>query len=233
MEPVPLPLSLLDLPHPQPLESLSDSLVAQQNCQRTATQKDRSFLESLQRKFSNQIGFLPAQAIDAYIEIGAYTIALENDQPAGFILSRPSLRWQPALASVTQAAVAMDAQRRHIGLALLNRIVSQLVPGQTTGIQAVCRIGLEANEFWHAAGFTPICHLRGENARKKDLIVWRMPITKKIPLWFACPPVRAGWRAQPPRTDRDPTRSVDANDFARRYVSARNAAQRPITPQTP
>ena len=87
-------------------------------------------------------------------------IAEENDDAAGYILSRPKLRWQPAMRSITQAAVAMDAQRRHHGLALLARIEQESRSAGLLAIQACCAVGLDSNDFWRAAGFLPIVHMR-------------------------------------------------------------------------
>ncbi|HUD74985.1 MAG TPA: GNAT family N-acetyltransferase [Terracidiphilus sp.] len=192
---------------------------------RIATAHDIRFIDSLQKKFARAVGFLPKIAIEHYTEQGSIRLALENDDPAGYILSKPHLIWQPAMRSITQAAVAMDAQRRHHGLALLKQIEAESRAAGLIAIQACCAVGLESNEFWHAAGFRPIVHMTPSNARGREVICWRLPLTKKLPLWFIEPPARAGWRAAKPQSVRDPNRCMDATNIARRYTTTSRKAQ--------
>ena len=84
-----------------------------------ATLADISFVNSLQKKFGKSLGFLPTQALEINLEAGNVTLTNENDDAAGYMLVRPVLAWCPGMASIVQAAVCMDAQRRHHGLALL------------------------------------------------------------------------------------------------------------------
>lgn len=165
---------------------------------RTATPADLNFVLHLARQFSNNVGFIPRSAIDEYLDRQAITIAFENGQPAGYLLGNPRLKWQPALRPISQAAIAYDAQRRRHGYALIAKLETEARAAGQAGLQAICRTDLEANLFWQAAGFVKICHLRPDTARKRDLIVWRKPLIKKLPLWFAQPPKRAGWQNLPP-----------------------------------
>jgi hypothetical protein len=125
------------------------------------------------------------------------------------------------MRSITQAAVAMDAQRRHHGLALLSRIESESRAMGLLAIQACCAVGLESNEFWHTAGFRPIVHMRPRNIRGREIICWRKPLTAQVPIWFAMPPKYAGYVGAKPITTRDPNRSTDAIAIARKFVSPR------------
>lgn len=156
---------------------------------------DLKFVDALQKRFSNQVGFLPRPAITQYLDAGQVRIIAENGSPAGYILGRPSLAWQPLLRPIFQACIAMDAQRRHLGLMLLKQIEAETIASGQIGIQANCAADIEANEFWKAAGFSLICHLNPSNARGRDIVCWRKPLIRKIPLWFALPPARAGHRA--------------------------------------
>jgi N-acetylglutamate synthase-like GNAT family acetyltransferase len=188
---------------------------------RPATVADTRYLRHLQRKFSDALGFLPTAAIDWYAESGNVAIAEENGEPAGYLLGRPALNWQPLLRPIYQAAVAMDAQRRHHGLALLRTVEAAAEAAGQTGLQANCAAGLEANEFWHAAGFIPICYLTPLNCRTRPLICWRKPLTNKIPLWFSRPPVRHGHHAGGTTTQRNPQREQNDNNTLTRYISAK------------
>lgn len=205
---------------PIALESPPPLFVPQPDQVRTATAKDRTYIDKLQRKFANCLGFLPNQALDVLIEMGATYTAIENGDPAGYIVSRSALRWQPLMRSITQTCVAMDAQRRHHGLALLDVISAEAKAAGLLAVQACCAIGLESNEFWKAAGFIPVCHMTPENVRGREVICWRRPLTSIVPTWFAMPPVYSGLHGKRTKSNRNPNRSTDALSIAKRYLTA-------------
>jgi N-acetylglutamate synthase-like GNAT family acetyltransferase len=192
---------------------------------RTATVSDLTFIDSLQKKFARAVGFLPKIALENYTGRGHIRLAIENGDPAGYILSKPHLAWRPEMRSITQACVAMDAQRRHHGLALLKQIEAESRAAGLIAIQACCAVGLESNEFWAAAGFRPIVHMTPSNARDREVICWRLPLVKKLPLWFIDMPRRAGWRAAKPNSTRDVNRCTDATNLARRFITTSPKAQ--------
>jgi hypothetical protein len=163
---------------------------------RIATPREKLFILDLARKFSNQLGFIPAVALDWYLDNALITEVMENDTPAGYLLGRPSLRWNRAIRPITQAAVCFDAQRRHLGLALIAHAQVQALAAGQIAIQANCREGIDANEFWLAAGFQLICKLDPNNARGKAVNCWRKLLGTTRPAWFDLPPQYAGHRAR-------------------------------------
>lgn len=163
---------------------------------RIATTKDKAFVDDLAIRFSNAVGFIPGVALDWYISAGCVRLGLENGEPAGYILSRNYFRWNIAMRPITQAAVCMDAQRRHIGLGLLADLENDAREAGQIAVQACCREGLESNAFWQAAGFEKICLLDPQAARRRLINVWRKQITPHRPAWFAVPPPVAGYRAK-------------------------------------
>lgn len=150
----------------------------------------------LQKKFSNQLGFLPGVAIDWYLENQHVGIACENGEPCGYVLGRPSFRYQRLMRPITQAAVFMDAQRRRHGLALIEGICRRAAAAGQQAVQASCAIDIEAVDFWLAAGFFPIHTHAPENARGREIIVMRRCLIEQIPAWFQTPPPYAGHRAK-------------------------------------
>jgi N-acetylglutamate synthase-like GNAT family acetyltransferase len=162
---------------------------------RRATAHDLSFVLELQRRFTAQLGFLPTAAITRYVEQTRVMIGTENDEPAGYLLGNTYLRYQPLIRPITQAAIALDAQRRHLGLRLVAQTVADATAAGQTAVQACCAEGLAANDFWLAAGFRPICYLRPDNTRQRSIICWRKILTAKIPTWIIDPPRIAGYRA--------------------------------------
>jgi N-acetylglutamate synthase-like GNAT family acetyltransferase len=202
--------SAADVPRPQPSNV------------RIARSDDIRFIDKLQRTYANCVGFLPKVAVENLTEQGHIRIAMENDDPAGYILSRPALRWCPKMRSITQACVAMDAQRRHHGLGLLRVIEAEALAAGLYGIQACCAVGLDSNSFWHAAGFMPICHMRPQNVRGREIICWRKSLVTTVPLWFAQPPKLAGHRAMKPILERNANRSTDALSDARGFITSKS-----------
>jgi N-acetylglutamate synthase-like GNAT family acetyltransferase len=150
---------------------------------------------------------------------GNVTLTRENGDAAGYLLVRPVLSWQPGLCSIIQAAVCMDAQRRHHGLALLLQIESEARARGQVALQANCAIGVEANEFWQAAGFKPIAHLTPPTKSGRHIICWRRPLKRSLPSWFTALPSRAGHRSRNAVSEREVGRSAKSQTFAERYVA--------------
>lgn len=166
---------------------------------RIATTYDKAFVDDLAIQFSNALGFIPNQALDWYLSAGCVRLGLENGEPAGYILSREYLRWNRAMRPITQAAVCMDAQRRHLGLAILSDLEDHARSAGQIATQACCREGLESNAFWEAAGYQLICKLDPQSARARHVNVWRKQITPYRPTWFEVVPPVAGYRAKKTR----------------------------------
>jgi hypothetical protein len=162
----------------------------------TARPAHLRFVRHLARLHANAVGFIPAAGLEKYLERGDVTLCLQNDDPAGYLLGRPAFRWQPLMTPITQAAVCFDAQRRHLGLALVDQLAAASQQRGQLALQAICRQGLDANAFWLAAGFEDVGHLHPWTARKKELIVWRKQLTHTRPLWFDFLPTHAGHKAR-------------------------------------
>lgn len=163
---------------------------------RIATPADLQFVLALQRKHTNAVGHLPTAAIEWYIAHERCTLAIENAEPAGYVLGRAALRWCIALRPITQAAICFDAQRRHHGLALVAAETTAAGEAGQIAIQAMCREGLDANEFWAAAGFDKIGSYAPGNARAREVICWRKQLTPYRPKWFEIMPPVAGWKGK-------------------------------------
>lgn len=143
---------------------------------RTATQTDLTFVRDLQRRFSNQIGFIPPAATQREIEWGHVFHAALNDDDAGFLLIQPALSGQRTTAAIIQAAVRMDAQRQKIGLTLVEAIARKAHAAGSHILQCCCRADLEANLFWEAAGFVAAATRQGGKSYGEKIILWRKPL---------------------------------------------------------
>jgi len=186
-----------------------------------ATVADLKFIDSLQKKFGRSLGFLPTAALEKNLEDGNVDLCLENGDPAGYLLCRPRLSWQPLLGSIVQAAVCMDAQRRHHGLALLLKVEERGRAAGQLALQANCAVGVEANEFWAAAGFKPIAHLTPATVSQREIICWRKPLQRALPRWFLDLPKAAGGRGLKVNSTRNLNRSSKDLDFAAKFATGK------------
>lgn len=162
----------------------------------TGVPSDLPYVKSLAAKFSNQLGFLPQCALEEYLNHKWVLLTTQNATTAGYILGRPRFRWQPLMAPITQAAVAMDAQRRRHGIALVDAWANRARAAGKLAVQAICANDVEAMEFWPAAGFESVCELSPRNARGRQLTCWRRSLSDSRPDWFFQVPPVAGSRAK-------------------------------------
>lgn len=155
---------------------------------------DLAFLVALQKRCTDEVGFLPRAASVELLEAGGVVIGRENGDEAGALLWRPTMRCQPGTASIVQAAVAMDAQRRRLGLEMVGK-VCQLVAPVACVVQCWCAADLESNEFWRSAGFELVACREPENRRNRRLNLWRIPLGECSRARLLELPRRAGYRA--------------------------------------
>jgi len=153
-------------------------------------------VDHLQWKFAKSISFQTHAAIDAYIDRGCVKIALENDEPCGYVLAMPYLASNLCIRPIFQTAVCMDAQRRHHGLAIISQHANDAVRDGQSVLQANVRDGIDANDFFLAAGFVKIASWNPNTQRKRLINCWRKCLTEKRPMWFCSPPSRAGHTAR-------------------------------------
>lgn len=136
-----------------------------------------AFIADLQKRYSNQLGFLPNAALSDYIDNGGCHVLRHGDQHAGYILTRHHLRPQPGVRPIIQAAIDFDVRRRHLGLQLVEHVAATAITDGCVMLQAWCRLDLEATAFWSAAGFLATAIRSPSNARQSPLILWRRPLT--------------------------------------------------------
>jgi N-acetylglutamate synthase-like GNAT family acetyltransferase len=148
---------------------------------RTAGNDDLPFVLHLQRRFSNELGFVPAAGIACYLEMGCIQLATENDDAAGYVLCRPPSSRESHVAKIVQTAVSFDARRRAHGLALIDRACATAVTAGASIVQACVRWDLAANAFFAAAGFTAVALRSAPTARDQEHVVWRRPLVHVTP----------------------------------------------------
>lgn len=108
---------------------------------------DLRYLDHLQGRNRNALGFLPWSALRDYLNRGRVLLVTQGHHPAGHFLTLPS-------GKIVQACVEYDLRRRYLATALLNGYLATLNPELTPSVGCWCADDLDANSFWQAAGFT-------------------------------------------------------------------------------
>jgi len=156
-----------------------------------ASFEDLTALVIMQLDESNRVGFLTFQALRDYVEDGAVWIAwgtlAGQQRPVGYLISPIPKRHLAAesLQPIIQCVVAAPHRRQGIASALLECVEYDARVRGSVGLQARCRADLQANSFWAAQGFIKIDQEHTRTARGHAINVWRKPLQKRIPHWFA------------------------------------------------
>lgn len=123
---------------------------------RTATEKDKAFIDKMQKDNSYAVGFIQATVWDKYVFGGERNFVVficeKNDDMVGYILLTPG-RGAYSYAKIQQIAVREDARRLDYGSALIAVVKDFCNTFQRLGTTLRCRVDLESNKFWRALGF--------------------------------------------------------------------------------
>ena len=145
---------------------------------RLATLTDLPFVNAQQKAWSGNVGFLPSQTFERYIERGQIIIAEENGWPAGYISFCGSSK---GLVRVLQVAVHHDLLREHVGTDMM-RIIQQHAESNGASItRLTCRDGLPANDFWPTLGFVQTAVYARRTTRRRLLREWTKQLEAVVP----------------------------------------------------
>lgn len=175
-------------------------IITTDNAIRRATLDDIPYIEHLTNRFSRELGFIPRVAIEnriAGVRGGYVGLATENDDPAGFLHTGSLARLE---CRIFQAAIQYDAQRRHLGQALVSNFLAE---ARASGVKLVtlrCLSDLDANAFWESMGFRRVCTepVSGNKNRGLRLNVWALRTHTSADLLtpgFIPPPIRTRLQA--------------------------------------
>jgi GNAT superfamily N-acetyltransferase len=149
------------------------------------------YVESLQAKNSNALGFLPRTVFEREAQLGRMFLGLLNGEPCGYILAGSG--WQGVLRR-WQVCIQYDARRRLYG-AMLVAAVEQY--GESLGCtQSIvrCASDLDANAFWAGVGYQFAGSKPGgvsRRSRRPCINVWLKALS---PNWIA-----TSWKNGRPR----------------------------------
>lgn len=140
---------------------------------RLATSRDWSYVLNLSKKHAEELGFIPAAAMQNYLHRGRVSMATENGDPAGYFLAGGLSVRQ---LRIFQACVQTDARGLRHGLFLVSDLITRAASSGTQFITLHCRDGLESNGFWSACGFRLASTHLGGAARKKIVHTWQLDL---------------------------------------------------------
>jgi len=145
---------------------------------RIATTADRSYIDALQRKHVNNIGFVPRTAIDDHLARQSYHLLSINGQPTGYAMHAGGTRKPLRLI---QVALSEDAWRNGLGTALIELALQRAKNTLKTGMTATVRDGLTMNKVVTATGATPIGRDTAPTARGRDRIRYSWTRRRTLP----------------------------------------------------
>jgi len=161
---------------------------------RTATDKDKAFIDKLQKDNSYAVGFIQATVWDKYVFGGERNFVVficeKNDDMVGYVLLTPG-RKAYSYAKVQQIAVREDARRLDYGSALIAVVKDFCNTFDRMGVTLRCRVDLDSNHFWKALGFSlygvwekgKINHV-GFKA-SDDINLWRIDLNDQLLTLFS------------------------------------------------
>jgi hypothetical protein len=130
--------------------------------------KLQKFWDSLQRRHSREIGFLPAPKVFGEICKNRMIAQHDNDELAGFLLHGPI---GPTLR-VYQTCIALDARRRQLATDAIGELICRAELGNANLIALHCAADLDSNEFWRAMGFIEISRRVKSKRTYREQIQW-------------------------------------------------------------
>lgn len=136
-----------------------------------ANLSDVKFLDHLQTKYSDEVGYLPLAVLERYLVQECVVLAFENGCPAGYLLGKNIYKNDLKCAIIYQAAISYDARRRYLGKALVQTFMDRL-PVTTEYVVLWCAADLEANLFWEAMDFHAIAYRAGSRKTRRVHILW-------------------------------------------------------------
>jgi GNAT superfamily N-acetyltransferase len=161
---------------------------------RVATMEDLTFIDELQKKCREQLGFMFLQAIAGKIERGEILIAEDGSrstssgqaQPVGYCISVDRYSKHDDVGIIYQMNVVPTRQRQFIAAALLKAMFDRAAYGCKL-FCCWCAQDLPANRFWEAMGFVPLAYRAGSEKKSRVHIFWQKRIRAgdtTTPWWF-------------------------------------------------
>jgi len=180
---------------------------------RQGTSADVPFIDALQKKHRNQVGFMRRQQLEEYVE-GGFVLVAESSpschsrapgcgnpaveeldarlrghdgaQPLGYCIAKDRYFKRDDVGVIFQLNVEPGSQRSLIGAALVNAAFQRAAYGCKL-FCCWCAQDIEANYFWESVGFVPLAFRAGSEKRSRVHIFWEKRIREgdeSTPYWY-------------------------------------------------
>jgi hypothetical protein len=179
---------------------------------RPATPADIPFIDSLQKRHSRMVGFMPRGQLEGKIACGHVLIAEDvtgysllgarcgsapdtsNQYPLtsnslGYVIATDRYFKHDDVGIIYQLNVVPGNQRKFVGATLLKAVFDRAAYGCRL-FCCWCAQDIEANRFWEAMGFVPLAYRAGSDKKGRVHIFWQKRIRegdtgeKATPWWF-------------------------------------------------
>ncbi len=133
---------------------------------RSGNAVDFGFIDELQKRYNQNLGFMPTMWLEGKANAGHILIAQIDGKPVGYIIAQDKYMKREELGIVYQIAVKPGRQRGFIGAALLKAQFDRSAYGCRLYC-CWCAQDIEANRFWESMGFVPLAYRNGAEKNRR------------------------------------------------------------------
>jgi GNAT superfamily N-acetyltransferase len=181
---------------------------------RVGVATDFAFIDALQKKHRDEVGFMPRPQLEQYINGGSVLIAEDGcglcavgcepeaqspepkahsaATPLGYIIARDRYFKRDDCGIIYQLCVAAGSQRKLVGAALVQEVFRRAAYGCKL-FCCWCAQDIAANRFWESIGFVPLAFRTGSKEKDRIHIFWQKRIDREEAL---TPALSRGERGQ-------------------------------------
>lgn len=143
-----------------------------------ATKNDLKFIDSLQKKNSQELSFYPKVTLEREIDLRRIVMAIVNNDHAGYLYFGAINYGKPV--KIHQACIEYDLRGNWYGTGLIQYLEKYVFISQADGISLRCRSNILANNFWKLSGFECISVTSGGKMRNADINTWYKKINNDL-----------------------------------------------------
>jgi hypothetical protein len=140
---------------------------------RLATTGDYSYVWHLQRRWSNDVGYICRTAWMRYLDAGQVILCCLHGDPAGYILYHPTKR---GLVRLLQIAITPDLLRNQLGTMTHDALAYAARSAHCSVIRATNRLNSMGYGWCSAYGYIPTAAYLHPTARRLALQEWTYPL---------------------------------------------------------
>ena len=139
---------------------------------RLAELKDLTYIDHLQRKNSDVLGFMRKATFEREIPRFRIMLAEIDKEPVGYLYHGS----EQTVCKIHQACIEYDLRGQTYGSALVNTLLGHLEAFGVYTVLLNCGSEIQANKFWQTMGFYCQIIAPGGYKRSRDINVWRYDI---------------------------------------------------------